>query len=70
MYCGRKRIGLFRRLVLIVRSCYFMIRFFTVIFRSVELLSKPAAAPFQWPCYAESCLVIDSDDEDEPMDLS
>jgi len=47
-----------------------MTPFFTGIFRSVELLSKPTVAPFQWPCYAERCLIIDSDDEDEPMDLS
>jgi hypothetical protein len=43
---------------------------FASVFRSVELLSKPAAAPFRWPCYAERCLIIDSDDEEEPMDLS
>jgi len=46
-----------------------MTLFSTVIFRSVELLSKPTAVPFQWPCYAERCLIIDSDDE-EAMDLS
>lgn len=43
--------------------------FYTVIFRSAELVLKPAAAPFQWPCYAKSCLIVDSDDEDD-MDLS
>ena len=42
--------------------------FSTVVFRSVELLSKPAAVPFQWPCYAERCLIIDSDDEEELME--
>lgn len=42
--------------------------FFPAMFRSVELLSTPAAAPFQWPCYAERCLIVDSDDEEEPMD--
>lgn len=43
---------------------------FLAIFRSVELLSKPAAVPFQWPCHAARCLVIESDDEEEPMELS
>ena len=42
----------------------------TTIFRSVELLSKPPPAPFQWPCYAERCLIIDSDDEEDLMDSS
>lgn len=42
--------------------------FYTLIFRSMELPSKPAAVPFQWPCYAESSLIVDSDDEDD-MDL-
>jgi len=37
--------------------------------RSVELLSKPASVPYQWPCYAEGWLIIDSDEE-EDMDLS
>lgn len=37
--------------------------------RSVKLLSTPVAVPFQWPCYAESWLVVDSDD-DEDMDVS
>ena len=43
--------------------------FYTVIFRSVEMLLKPESAPFQWPCYAENYLIVDSDDE-EDMDLS
>jgi hypothetical protein len=48
----------------------FVAFFYTVIFRSAELLLKPASTvPFQWPCYAESWLIVDSDDE-EDMDLS
>ena len=52
-------------------DCVLILRdlFYTVTFRSVELLSKPAATPFQWPCYAEGYLIVDSDDEDD-MDLA
>ena len=70
---GRNRIGLFRWLVLTVRSLFFVTFFFAIISRSVELPLKPAPAPFIWPCYAESCLIVDSDDDEDggdAMDLS
>ena len=58
------------RFVWLTLCSFFLVTFFyTLVFRSAESLLKPASTPFQWPCYAESCLIIDSDDEDD-MDLS